>query len=504
MSSAVSRILNGSIRTALGAFALILCAGGAQAEGPSVEKIPGNPVLLLSGFDLAPLGFTTEEFFISGTATSYKLAGPPPADGRWQAMPAGTAPYATRIVVVRPSDPKKFNGTVVVEWLNVTAGTDAAPDWNAAHRLIMREGYAYVGVSAQKVGVEGGNQAGPMNAQALPLKKANPERYGKLSHPGDEYSYDIYSQAGQLLKAPDASKLLGGLVPTRVIAMGESQSAARMVTYINAVDPIAKVYDGYLVHSRFGSASPLEGGANPMGVTTPGVKFRPDLRVPVITVITETDLMGGGISGYQAARQPDYAKLRVWEVPGTAHADNYTFGAGFMDSGSTPLDKLAAGYEPMSKLANLNMQLAKPINNAPQHHYVVEAALWSLEQWIGSGKTPPKGKPMQLAKGAKPGDPPSLVLDKNGNVKDGVRTPWVDVPIARLSGVGDPSNFIGRLAGSCEPFDAAALDKLYGSKSAYLKKFEASLNSAIKAGFILPADKQEALDLAGALYHGSH
>ena len=67
-----------------------------------------------------------------------------------------TAPYATRIVVVRPTNPSKFNGTVVVEWLNVSAGADASPDWNAVHRELIRSGYAYVGVSAQKVGVEGG------------------------------------------------------------------------------------------------------------------------------------------------------------------------------------------------------------------------------------------------------------------------------------------------------------------------------------------------------------
>ena len=45
---------------------------------------------------------------------------------------------------------KKFNGTVVVEWLNVSGGVDAAPDWTFAHTELIREGYAWVGVSAQK------------------------------------------------------------------------------------------------------------------------------------------------------------------------------------------------------------------------------------------------------------------------------------------------------------------------------------------------------------------
>ena len=82
----------------------------------------------------------------------------------------------------------------------------------------------------------------------------------------------------------------------------------------------------------------------------PVVKLRTDLRVPVITVITETDLLGGRIPGFSNARQPDNEHLRVWEVPGTSHADAYTFGVGFIDSGSTPLEKLAAGFAPTNKI----------------------------------------------------------------------------------------------------------------------------------------------------------
>jgi hypothetical protein len=89
--------------------------------------VPGQPVLLLSNFDLALLGYTTSEFFVSGTASSYKLAIGPTPDGQWNAVPAATATYGSRIVVVRPADPKKLNGTVVVEWLNLSGGSDADP-----------------------------------------------------------------------------------------------------------------------------------------------------------------------------------------------------------------------------------------------------------------------------------------------------------------------------------------------------------------------------------------
>ena len=154
----------------------------------------------------------------------------------------------------------------------------------------------------------------------------------------------------------------------------------------------------------------------------------------------------------------------------------------------------------------LGAELAKPINNAPQHHYVVQAALWNLDRWVTTGQAPAKASPMKLDESSRPGAPPSLLLDANGLAQGGVRTPWVDVPVARLSGVGNSGGPVAFLAGVSEPFDAATLDRLYpGGKREYLKKFEASLDRTIKAGFILPADKREILALAAAMmYRGSH
>src|SRR5262245_42288678 len=228
MSGAVSLVAE-CVCLGLGALTFFLSATVAHAEGPTVVGVPGQPALLLSSFDLAPLGYSTDEFFVSGTASSYKLTGTASSDGNWTAVSAETVPYATRIVVVRPTDANKFNGTVVVEWLNVSGGADASPDWNAAHRELMRSGFAYVGVSAQQVGVEGGPSVVGMGT---PLKKVNPERYGNLRHPGDAFAYDIFSQAGRLLRSAQSGKILGPLVPKHVIAVGESQSAVFLTTYV--------------------------------------------------------------------------------------------------------------------------------------------------------------------------------------------------------------------------------------------------------------------------------
>jgi hypothetical protein len=115
-----------------------------------------------------------------------------------------TAPYTTRLLVRRPTRASDFNGTVVVEWLNVSSKTDVDVDFGYLADEILRKGDAWVGVSAQAAGIDstGGSQFGPA---AVGLKAWDPERYGALHHPGDAYSYDIFSQAGRagLRRHPD-------------------------------------------------------------------------------------------------------------------------------------------------------------------------------------------------------------------------------------------------------------------------------------------------------------
>ena len=67
----------------------------------------------------------------------------------------------------RPADPKRFNGTVLVEWDNVTNQFDAENVWFFDWEHMMRAGYVWVGVSAQTVGVAA-------------LNKWSPDRYGTL------------------------------------------------------------------------------------------------------------------------------------------------------------------------------------------------------------------------------------------------------------------------------------------------------------------------------------
>src|SRR5262245_10789588 len=124
--------LRGSVAQRLSLVVAML--GMTRAAGAAVVPVPtvegpvtgglGIPVIVSTSFDLAQAGYSSSEYFISGTATAYLPVDPLTADGRWTVAPAASAPYKTRILVYRPSRSGKFNGTVIVEWLNVTAGID--------------------------------------------------------------------------------------------------------------------------------------------------------------------------------------------------------------------------------------------------------------------------------------------------------------------------------------------------------------------------------------------
>ena len=178
---------------------------------PEVADPPdeGDLFLLSTTFDLADVGYRQREYFLSGEASAFSNLNELGSDGAWEAEPAGTANYRTRVVVYRPIDDGDFSGTVLVEWLNVTAGFDTGPSYGSGHVEMLRQGHVWVGVSAQRVGIEGsGTPVAPLH-----LKAVNPARYGSLEHPGDSYSYDMFSQAAQALREPADVDLLGAWRP---------------------------------------------------------------------------------------------------------------------------------------------------------------------------------------------------------------------------------------------------------------------------------------------------
>jgi hypothetical protein len=444
-------------------------------------------------YDLGALGYVEEEFVLSGDASSYRLQGERTADGRWSAEPAATAPYVTRILVRRPADGTEFSGTVVVEWLNVSGGLDAPPIWMMTHTHLIRSRHAWVGVSAQRAGIEGGG----LVDNGMHLKAAFPDRYARLSHPGDAYAFDIFSQAGAVIR--ESAAVLGPHgAARRLIAAGHSQSAAFLVTYVNAIDTLATVFDGFAVHGRTGSGASLSDGFRPAPRATAAAAvaeaIRSDLRVPVLVLQTETDvaLLGSG-----PINQQDADLLRNWEIAGAAHADTYLLIASGQDDGALPPARLAELTRPTKDVFITTTEI--PVNSGLQHHYVACAALEHLDGWVSGGAAPPVSPRLDLTAGE-----PDFHRDKTGVATGGIRTPWTDVPVAVLSGVGQSgANVFAFLFGVTRPLDPAALGELYpDGPGEYLARFEAALDETVSAGFVLPADRAEALAVAEAAWPG--
>ena len=121
--------------TAIAAFAAAALLATSPAEpagaavpnptvsGPVPESVaPGDPshdYIFFTSDLVEKFGYVEEEFFLEGTANVYDT--PPLATG---SVISSGHPYKTRIVVQRPKHKSRFNGTVILEWQNVTASYD--------------------------------------------------------------------------------------------------------------------------------------------------------------------------------------------------------------------------------------------------------------------------------------------------------------------------------------------------------------------------------------------
>lgn len=396
--------------------------------GPIAENAPpGDPshdYIFFSDESVGDFGYIEEEFFIEGTANTY--ATPTLATGT--VLTSGN-PYKTRIVVRRPKQAHRFNGTVILEWQNVTAGYDIDASWiggNGAH--FMRSGYAWVGVSAQRVGV---HQAG------TGLEAWSPVRYGSLDVTAggtlltDQLSYDIFSQAAQAVMHPVGVDPLAGLDRKLILASGASQSASRLTIYYNSIEPLAGLFDGYLL---------LVGGST----------VRSDLGIPVFKVQSETE--AGFAAAGLATLQPDSDIHRIWQVAGAAHADR------------TFLEGVVANATRDSIPTTPPGLCTNPEGSEVRLYHVVSQAHDLLVRWAKTGAPPPTAPRIETVA---PTPPTTIARDSLGLALGGIRHPDIAAPTALNTGQnGGPSFCV--LFGTHVPFDQATLDALYPRHGHYV------------------------------------
>lgn len=441
---------------------VLLFSKGAAAWSvpiPVVERSPDAGELWNeSPVDLAPYGIIEEEFFFEGTTS--------------------VGPYKSRMIVRRPMDSRRFNGTVIVEWMNASSGSDLDVTFLSMLPLMAEKGYAFVAVTAQQVTVNF-------------LRGRNPDRYGTLEMEdilqggvfgGQPAAFEVFSQAGKaLLNNGAVVDPMGGLQVERLIAIGQSQSSSRLTNFVNLIHGIElePVYDAVI---------PLAGGPAPQRFPIPVFKINSENEAP----------------GYFGSRGLADDNYRYWEIPGTAHQPN----AGTQYA----IDLLIAarGFFPICPFP-YDGGVGGPTPIDP----VLRAAVSHLDTWIKGGAAPPEAPYIDML--PSPTNPNQGVIqrDQYGNALGGIRMPHQEVPVGRsspsygcqveLPGIGSITlntwpqwdAFDGGNDPAVDPTDIwndaepASANAVYGNHGRYVSRFVQATNAVERAGFILPFDARQ-------------
>jgi hypothetical protein len=432
--------------------------------------------------------YIEEEYFVKGTANVYEWN----TDG--SALPiirTPNAPYTTRIIVRRPARPSKFSGTVWIEPLNPTLSIDLDRMWQLHYSQIISDGDAYVGITAKPVAI-------------VALQTFDPERYGQLSManplapaeqmcgkmPGESgYNlntsklyengliWDIISQVGVLLKSDSPHNPLKAAAKT-VYGEGWSQTGGYANRYLSTFGPLAmtsdgkRVYDGWLVGGA-GGPTGINQCSQPLPNTDPRQQIQPN-GVPVIAIRTQGDTFS---FPYRRADgdAPDN-RYRLYELGGATHDtitifQNFAPDADIVKAGVKPPDHISCGYQ---------------ITTDFPYEYYFSAAAANLKLW-SRGVAPPHADRFQFD------DKNQNVLDQFGNAVGGLRSPYLDVPIATYHMGKNGGSFTCSLLGYKTLFSRNLLKKLYRDHDDYLSKIKQITERLVKERFLLSKDAEKIL-----------
>jgi hypothetical protein len=436
--------------------------GTPTVEGPIGPDAGQGRPFQYQGYDLTGLGYAEEEFFVSGSAVN--LAG-------------DAADYRTRILVYRPLDADRFNGTVVLEWDNVTQQFGIPFVWNWLHPMVFRDGYAYAFVAAQSAeqcgttAPTGGTQPPPTGVcNPQQLKGWDPERYASLSHPGDDWSFDVFSQVANAVRgqrSDGSADPMAGLRVDKVIATGNSQSASRLSTYVAQVQAHADVIDAFLIDA---------GGTK---------NYAANPAVPVIHVQSEAEM-----SPAEPTAWPNY---RLWEIAGGSHGDydHTTHPATYTRPEKLPSSAEADfhAHEEYGQHGPSGSVLCAPAVGGNQfpRRYSERAALDHLNRWArapGYGRNVPQPDRVVFDANGNP------ARDLSGNTVGGLRLPPIEVPVATY--LGEACGLLG----SNVTFDPVRLALRYPSHDGYVMQMSAAIDTAVSKGYMLAVDGADLLRLA--------
>ena len=480
---------------------------------PPPSGVPGEPKLNANFMSLG--GYTEHEFKMSGTTNVYRENGNEEgfgsswnSTGSWKvAVSQSGVPYTTRLLVRYPTNPAKFNGTVVFEWMNDTTGGDQDPVWSEMGEEIVRQGYAYVGVTAQRAGMND-------------LVAWDPARYSGLGDSNDGQSYSIFTQAAEAVA--DNPSLLGGLTATQLIGTGDSQSAFRVDTYVNAFQPITHAFNGFIAIGRAVTAAPVGNGLVALSPFPAHIRTVNN-TTPFIQVNTQGDIVDLDAA---AARQPDNEYLRTWELTGASHIDaheaSYEIETIAREEPTLPVPSCTFGT-PISG-THTPLDGINQTNNMPLFQ-VEDAALMDMRKWVvGEVPAPHSAQISTWSPWWLFGLYDFVNSNQHGVGNGGIRMPDAEVPtenyaVANFSKTtnlrsispqallelvsslletatetGSISNPEVRTAGLCllsgyfNDETQSTLKSMYPTTEAYASKFKTQVASTESAGFMTPDD----------------
>ena len=477
----------------LGAFAMAvaLAAVAMAATAPTLPKsvpvpavsgpvpvTPASRIYMAAGDARAPLdlgarGYVEEEYFFNGTANVYDWA----ASGETSIRTAN-APYKTRMLVRRPSDPRRFSGTVWVEFLNPVARTDMSLAWGYANYYMLDHGDAYIGVTAFGDSLQTLKTFDAKRYAALSM--ANPAPLpGGCKEAGKDYSaetedglrWDMLSQAGALLKSRVAGRPLAALKVEQVYLFG--QSNGDLPTYISAFHARAKlangkpVWDGYLLKDSGVPINTHQCDARP--AADDARRVIRNISVPVIFVLVENSTLASLPSRRADSDQPG-DRYRRYEIPGSSHVDTAAF-----PWLPAPAIMKTVGIDPLWPETRVCVP-REDLSDFPVHYYV-SGAMANLDAWVRKGVSPPRAERIRVTGADTP--TPVIERDENGNALGGVRNAYVDVPMAAYNQRGPCGG-----NGYKVPFSWEKLDALYGNYRSYARKFGVAVDRDVEQRWV--------------------
>jgi hypothetical protein len=321
-------------------------------------------------------------------------------------------------------------------------------------------GAAHMFEFTSKYTMSSGHMAVEAVTSLTELLAQNRERYKDLKVDNDQVP-EILAQVGALVKQSKADTPFAGLRTRKMVLLGTSATAAILINYLPAhmvfrTPDMQRIYDGFL---------PMSTGATVRAID-----------VPLIEVPTMTEVIAGNVSK-RADGDAEGDQFRIYEFAGMAHVDSR--------------DSVRFKPDPCRY----------PVSQFPEQVYM-SVALNHLLQWVDKGKLPPKADRIVSM----------TDLDENGNVKGGVRNPYVDVPVAKFSvrneaanppipnpsawvaahGQGAPAQMCS-LAGYQTSFSKDQMQKLYGNKKTYQDRVKKKVAELEKSSWSLPVYRDSIL-----------